>query len=134
VLMSTLTWALVCWLALPAADSTAQTEDDLARACVVELSQEIKRGFRPADFPDELRRAGVEGVVSVRLTVSRNGAFARWSLARSSGNAALDAAALRLIGRLFPTSSRAPAECRLGAEFEVTLPLRFFLLGSAAGR
>jgi len=124
---------LVCCGTL-SADSRAQTEDDLARACVSELSQEIKRGFTPADFPDELRRAGVEGIVSVRLTVSRDGAFAGSSLSRSSGNATLDIAALRFMGRLFQPSSQAPAECRLGTEFDLTLPLRFFLLGSAPGR
>ncbi|HTT36191.1 MAG TPA: TonB family protein [Burkholderiales bacterium] len=125
--------AVLCWGAL-SADCRAQTEDDLLRACAFELSQEIKRRFTPADFPDELRRAGVEGIVSVRLTVSRGGAFGGSSLVRSSGNAVLDIAALRLMGRLFPPSSQAPAECRLGTEFDLTLPLRFFLLGSAAGR
>jgi len=132
--MRMLAWALVCWGTLAAPYSRAQTEDDLVRACVLELSQEIKRRFTPADFPDELRRAGAEGTVFVRLMVSRGGALSRSSLARSSGNDALDATALRLVGRLFPPSSMAPAACRLGTEFDLTLPLRFSLIGSAAGR
>ena len=130
--MSILTWMLVWWGVSSTAYSQAQSEDALVRACVAELSQQIKRRFTAADFPDELLRAGVEGIVSVRLTVSRTGAFSRSLLAHSSGNAALDDDGLRLVGRLFPPSSAAPAECRLGTEFDLTLPLRFFLLGSSA--
>ena len=131
-LIAILVRALIASGVFPAAFAPAESVEDRIQACVAALSQEIKRGFRAADFPDELRRAGVEGLVSVRLTVSRSGVVSRASLAQSSGSAALDDAALRLVERLFPPSSAAPADCLLNTEFDITLPLRFYLRGSSA--
>jgi len=105
--------------------SYAQGEDEHVRACVAELARLIKTRFIAADFPEVLRDAGVGGVVSMQLTVARNGTVSGWAVTRGSGNGALDDTALRLVHRLFPNGSSAPLDCRVGAELTVGLPLKF---------
>ena len=66
---------------------------------------------------------GASGTVTVRLTVTRSGALADLSIAASSGNAALDEAALKAVraaGR-FPA---APEGLSQGST-SFTLPMRF---------
>ncbi len=76
------------------------------------------------DYPARARREGVEGTVLVQARISRGGAVLTASVARSSGHAALDRAASRLIERASPlpppplgalaiTDLRLPVEYRL---------------------
>lgn len=66
---------------------------------------------------------GAAGTVTVHLTVSRAGALSGVSVARSSGNAALDEAAIKAVraaGR-FPAAPKGLGE----ASYSFTLPMRF---------
>ena len=119
-------------LAAPAAK--AQSDEERVRTCVAQVSRLITERFMPADFPNELVAAGVEGVTTMRLTVARDGTVSGWAIAQPSGNAALDDTARRLVYRLFPPGSTAPADCRVGAELTVTLPLKVFLRDSKSAR
>jgi TonB family protein len=114
--------------------ANAQRDEEQVRACVAELSRLITERFMPADFPADLLAAGVEGVTAMQLTVARDGTVSAWTIAQPSGNAALDDTARRLVSRLFPPSSRAPDDCRVGTELTVTLPLRFSLREAGSSR
>lgn len=57
--------------------------------------------IRWRDYPEAERRAGIEGVVTVRFIVGIDGRVHDCAVARSSGNAALDAVTCRLIGDRF---------------------------------
>jgi protein TonB len=59
---------------------------------------EVVREVQP-DYPEELREQGVQGTVTVRYTVDENGKVTGVSVERSSGNDALDDAAVRAIRR-----------------------------------
>ena len=48
-------------------------------------------------YPDEARRRGEEGEVTVRFTVAPDGRVSEAAMVKGSGFAALDAAALRLL-------------------------------------
>lgn len=67
--------------------------------------------------------AGAEGIVSLRLTVTRGGTLAGVSVARSSGNAALDAAAVQAVSRAgsFPLAPKGLTD----AQYSFTLAVSF---------
>lgn len=129
-----LTLALAFGGTLAASSAKAQSDEERVRACVAQVSRLITERFTPADFPNELVAAGVEGVTMMQLIVARDGTVSTWTITQPSGNAALDETARRLVYRLFPPSSTAPADCRVGAELTVTLPLKFFLRNSKSAR
>lgn len=101
--------------------------DSRVRACVAALSQGLARQLTLKDYPEALQNSGTQGTVLVQLSLDRTGRFRASTLAKTSGNAMLDQAALRAVERVFLRSSVAPRECDLGTEFLVTLPLRFGL-------
>jgi protein TonB len=76
-------------------------------------------------YPEEARRAKCEGVATVRLSLTAEGAFAGATLVTGSGTAALDAAALDLVERAAPY----PAPPTTGANGLLTLlvPVRYAL-------
>lgn len=76
---------------------------------------------RRKTYPGAAR--GASGTVTVRLTVSRAGALSGVSVARSSGNAALDEAAIKAVRAAgkFPSAPKGLNE----ASYSFTLPMRF---------
>lgn len=84
------------------------------------LAGEARR-FR--SYPEAARRAGLSGTAEVRVAVAAGGAARSAELVRSSGHAALDAAALEMLGKAAP---RTPLpESLLGQSFAVLLPVVF---------
>ena len=76
-------------------------------------------------YPSRARRRRQEGVVSVRLTLNRNGYVLERRIAVSSGVSALDAEALALIDRAQPLPPP-PSEIR-GEIIELVAPVEFFI-------
>ena len=84
----------------------------------------LAEGNPPADYPLESRRRKEEGTVLVLARVDRAGSVTFAELARSSGHASIDAAALSAVRgwRFLPALDRgSPVEC------EVELPVTFRL-------
>lgn len=84
------------------------------------LAGEARRFRR---YPEEARRAGQEGTAEVRVTVAAAGVPRHAELAKSSGHAALDAAALEMLDRA-AAHARLPASLE-GRGFAVLLPVVF---------
>ena len=76
-------------------------------------------------YPSRARRRRQEGVVSVRLTLNRNGYVLERRIAVSSGVSALDAEALALIDRAQPLPPP-PPEIK-GDIIELVAPIEFFI-------
>ena len=76
-------------------------------------------------YPSRAKRRRQEGVVSVRLTLTRDGYVLERRIAVSSGVAALDAEALALINRAQPLPPP-PPEIR-GEFIELVAPIEFFI-------
>jgi protein TonB len=119
-------WTLPLFLYCPTW-AHSNDDDQRLRACVSALSQTLARQLSERDYPQDLQESQTQGTVLVELSLDRSGRLRDGALAKTSGYAALDQAAVRALQRVFPRSSAAPAECRLEAEFLVTLPLRFEL-------
>lgn len=84
------------------------------------LAGEARR-FR--SYPEAARRAGLSGTAEVRVAVEAGVAARSAELIRSSGHAALDAAALEMLGKAAP---RTPLPDSLrGQSFAVLLPVVF---------
>lgn len=77
----------------PPGASTAMTEAYANLARVRGKAQAVKRG--PLEYPAAERAAGATGAVLIRGIVRADATIAELSVARSSGNAAFDAAALK---------------------------------------
>ena len=76
------------------------------------------------NYPEEARRRGEEGRVTLRFTVDRSGRVVDASVAASSGSAALDAAGLALIRQAaFPPFPPAMSQARV----TITSPVRYTL-------
>ena len=76
------------------------------------------------DYPEEARRRGEEGRVTLRFTVERSGRVTEASVAASSGSAALDAAALTLLRRAaLPPFPSGMTQARI----TITSPVRYTL-------
>lgn len=84
------------------------------------LAGEARRFRR---YPEEARRAGIAGTAEVRVTVAAAGVPRHAELAKSSGHAALDAAALEMLDRA-AAHARLPASLE-GRGFAVLLPVVF---------
>jgi len=74
-------------------------------------------------YPEAARRAGLTGMVEVRVNVRSGGAVRHAELHRSSGHAVLDAAALDMLG-LAARRADLPESLR-GRDFAVLLPVAF---------
>lgn len=61
----------------------------------------LRGRIRDSDYPRAALRAGIEGMVTVRIAVAANGRVSGCTIARSSGSAELDAATCRLIRQRF---------------------------------
>jgi len=121
---------LVCSMPLATAPLWAQspTGEERMRACVTVLSRGLEGGMSADDYPDQARRDGRTGATQVQLTVSHTGKIEYASLAQGSGDGDLDQAAVHAAQRIFPANSPAPAQCRLGYGFTVTLAVVYKLL------
>lgn len=114
----------------------AQTpgEDEPMSACVSALASLLRSRLTPADYPEAARHANAEGTVWFLLTCDFQSTFEGSWVERSSGSELLDQAAIRTVERVFPLGTPAPAECRLGHGFSVTLPLEYRLVPAAPKR
>lgn len=101
-----------------AATLSASQRQSLTAQWGAQVRRKIERRKR---YPVSAR--GAAGTVTVRITVSRGGGLQGVSLAGSSGNRALDAAALRAVraARTFPPAPRGLSN----ASYTFTLPMRF---------
>ena len=120
----------------PQSRASAQTPrgDEPMDACVSALASLLRSRLTPADYPEAARNANAEGTVWFLVTSDFQGTFEGSWVERSSGSELLDQAALRTVERAFPLGALAPAECRLGHGFSVTLPLEYRLLPAASKR
>lgn len=84
------------------------------------LAGEARRFRR---YPEEARRAGLAGTAEVRVTVAAAGIPRHAELSKSSGHAALDAAALEMLDRA-AAHARLPVSLE-GRDFAVLLPVVF---------
>ena len=93
------------------------------QAAANEAPPKVANLVQPA-YPEDARKAGVEGTSIVEVTIGADGAMVRCSLAASSGNAQLDEAALQAVH-----VSKFAAGTRDGkpAEMKVKLPFKFKL-------
>src|SRR5262245_48019268 len=112
---------------IPAMGQNA-TPDDPMRACVTVLSNGWESGMTADDYPDQAREDGRTGTAQVQFSVSHTGKMEQASLAHGSGEPDIDQAAVRAAQRIFPANSLAPAPCRLGYGFTVTLSVIYKLL------
>jgi TonB family protein len=82
-------------------------------------------------YPEEARKAGIEGTSIVEVTVGADGVMTRCSIAVSSGNAALDEAALQAVH-----VSRFAAGTKDGkpVEMMIQVPFRFKLADKQSSR
>ena len=114
----------------------AQTprEDEPMDACVSALTSLLRSRLTPTDYPEAARSANAQGTVWFLVTADFQGTFEGSWVERSSGSELLDQAAVRTVERVFPLGSSAPAECRLGHGFSVTLPLEYRLLPPSSNR
>jgi TonB family protein len=78
-------------------------------------------GYREIHYPDEAKRAGVEGVAGVRFKVGVDGSISDVSVFRPSGSPLLDAAVLRHIGALECDSGNPSGAEPVELEFEFAL-------------
>jgi protein TonB len=78
---------------------------------------------RAKRYPSQARREHLQGTVTVRFTVARNGAVSGIRLARSSGHTLLDQAALDMVHRASPMP-KVPDDIR-GSRLSFTVPVRF---------
>lgn len=104
--------------ALPA---SAGLDADGLRSYRLALAREARRHKR---YPARAIEAGWEGTAELRVSVSARAA-PTVHLLRSSGHAALDAAALDMLGMAIPVTAL-PAALK-GQEFSVDLPVVFEL-------
>jgi TonB family protein len=82
-------------------------------------------------YPEEARRAGMEGTSIVDVTVGANGVMTRCSIAVSSGNAALDEAALQAVH----VSKFAPGtKAGKPVKMKIKVPFRFKLADAHSER
>jgi len=78
---------------------------------------------RAKRYPSQARRASLQGTVTIRFTVTRNGSVSGIRLARSSGHQVLDQAALEMAQRAAPMP-KFPADIR-DSRLSFTVPVRF---------
>ena len=77
-------------------------------------------------YPPELKKAKVQGVAKVRFTIQRDGRISNASVAQTSGDARLDAAALNVLTRANP-GPKFPRKLPRDS-FTLTLPIEFSLI------
>jgi TonB family protein len=119
------------------ASSRAQAptpRDESMGSCVAALTSLLRSRLTPADYPEAARSANAQGTVWFLLTCDFQGTFEGSWVERGSGSELLDQAALRTVERVFPLGAPAPAACRLGHGFSVTLPLEYKLVPPASKR
>jgi TonB family protein len=119
---------LACCVPLAWAWAQNPTGDERMRSCVSVLSRGLEGGMTADDYPEQARTDGRTGTAQVQLSVSHTGKMEPTSLAQGSGDPDIDRAAVTAAQRIFPVSSPAPAQCRLGYGFTVTLSVVYKLL------
>jgi TonB family protein len=120
--------ALACWMPLASAWGQNPTGDERMRMCVSVLSKGLESGMTAGDYPEQARNDGRTGTAQVQLAVSHTGKMEPTSLVQGSGDSDIDRAAVAAAQRIFPASSPAPAQCRLGYGFTITLSVVYKLL------
>ncbi len=78
-------------------------------------------------YPDDAKKAGMQGETTVRIRIDRRGNVKYYALERSTGHAALDRAAVDMIRRANPVPA-APADYPAGGDvLEFLIPVNFQL-------
>lgn len=78
-------------------EASARAAQQAANATPVMSSPRFRQRPRQPDYPRAAMEAGVEGTAIVRVTLSSGGSITAISLHRSTGHAALDAAAVKAV-------------------------------------
>lgn len=87
-------------------------------------------GNAAPDYPREARRQGIEGVVLLRVAIAADGSCSGVSIEKSSGSAALDAAALAAVKRW---KFEPALQEGVAVASELLVPIRFVLKAGGAG-
>jgi protein TonB len=102
--------------------AAASANPNVLNSYVAQLAAALRNRLR---YPEAARAQGLEGVATVRFTMQRSGRIVSASLVRSTGNPALDQAALAAAspGSSLPAAPEAMPQQQL----TVSVPLRFNL-------
>lgn len=76
---------------------------------------------RPPEYPEELRRAGIQGRAAVLIIIDRQGNITDVSISESSGNAKLDAAAITAVRARSPLPQPPPTLPYESQEMELSV-------------
>jgi protein TonB len=102
--------------------AAASADPNVLNRYIGQLAAALRNRLR---YPDAARAQGLEGVATIRFTMQRSGRIVSASLVRSTGNGALDQAALAAAS---PGSSLpAVPEAMPQQQLTVSVPLRFNL-------
>ena len=101
---------------------TGQGDADALRVYIGLVRKELERR---KVYPDNARARHIQGTVTIRFAIARNGKVTSSSLVRSSGHGLLDRAALSLPGRVSPFPAIPPEVER--DSLVLTVPIRFDL-------
>ncbi len=126
--------ALAVSIGSPQARAQTPREEESMSACVSALASLLRSRLTPEDYPEAARNADVQGTVWFLLTCNSQGEFEGSWVERSSGSELLDQSALLTVERAFPLGTPAPAQCRLGHGFSVSLPIVYRLLPGRSKR
>jgi TonB family protein len=116
-----------CLLSSTSWAQNASSEERM-RACITVLSGSLQGGMIADDYPKQAREDGRTGTPQVQIGVTFDGKMDSSKLAEGSGQVDLDRAALAATQRIFPPASPAPAPCKLGYGFTVTLGVVYKLI------
>jgi protein TonB len=102
--------------------AAASADPNVLNRYVAQLAAALRNRLR---YPEAARAQGLEGVATIRFTMQRSGRIVSASLVRSTGNGALDQAALAAAspGSNLPAAPEAMPQQQL----TVSVPLRFNL-------
>jgi protein TonB len=91
----------------------------------MERTPEVVRTVKP-EYPEIPKKAGIEGKVYLQLLIDHDGHVMRVEVARSSGNSALDEAAVDAAKKILFTPAIAPGgkTVRVWVSYPVTFSLR----------
>ncbi|WP_420133301.1 TonB family protein [Rhodopseudomonas sp.] len=109
-----------------ARDAMAAAAGAMAAAVLPSYRQRLAAHLqRYKRYPAEARAAGQQGTATLLFTVGRSGQVLGASLARSSGNAALDAETLAMVRRAEPLPPFPPELTQ--ASLRISVPVSFFV-------
>jgi protein TonB len=94
------------------------------KAKVVADTEPVSVSMPQPEYPEAARKAGIEGKAILEVTVGADGAVLSATLSQSSGNGALDTAALKAVAtaRFTPaTKAGKPVEAKVAVPYQFKL-------------